>query len=600
MTLSKFFNKDVKEMEQGNLGIRVFGSLDMSKTMQEINRQVRSLEKNNIKPIDIDVKIDGKGISEQIKALSAQLKQLNDVQQKHNNLLKEERTITQNIDGSTTTRIRQMLKTGEIIEKETTRIKQQGEAVRKQIQDYEKLGEVQRKIMKQNAQGQVYQQEMQVKTPDKTYNVKADAKGRVIDVRETENIKQQKAAVESLRISQEKLNTVLHKLRVNGNLNVEQFRKFNGAINNTHNIAEVRKLNGAMMSQERFEANAHKLRLARIQAEINASRIKTSHKGIVDVKGVDDYVAAVKNLTPYSNNLNQQLAVLDKNFSKISQNAKNTSMEVKQAGESFGTMLSKAMVKFPVWMLSATLFYAPIRAMQDMTTRLVEIDTLMVTLQRVMNAPDYRFPQILEESVEMSDRLASKLTDVLSIMGDFARLGKSDLELSVLAESAQVLQNVSDLDAKGAVDTITAAMNNFNIEAKDSIDIIDKLNEVDNNFAISTQDLSDGMRKAASTAHTFGVDINELIGYIAAIGSTTRESGAIIGNGLKTVMSRITTLGPAEDILNSVGVSIKDMGGGVREVSDILSDLAGKWSTLSAEQQQNIGVTVAGRYQLSR
>ncbi|MBD1379228.1 phage tail tape measure protein [Metabacillus arenae] len=127
-----------------------------------------------------------------------------------------------------------------------------------------------------------------------------------------------------------------------------------------------------------------------------------------------------------------------------------------------------------------------------------------------------------------------------------------------------------------------------------------KLNEVDNNFAISTKDLSDGIRKAASTAKTFGVDIDELTGYIAAIGSTTRESGAIVGNGLKTIISRITTMDDAKGALESVNISIKDMSGNVRPVSDILEQLAGKWTSLSDEQRQNLGVTLAGRYQLSR
>ena len=38
----------------------------------------------------------------------------------------------------------------------------------------------------------------------------------------------------------------------------------------------------------------------------------------------------------------------------------------------------------------------------------------------------------------------------------------------------------------------------------------------------------------------------------------------------------------------------------MRDVSDILDDLALQWKDLSAEQQQNIGLQVAGRYQLSR
>lgn len=56
----------------------------------------------------------------------------------------------------------------------------------------------------------------------------------------------------------------------------------------------------------------------------------------------------------------------------------------------------------------------------------------------------------------------------------------------------------------------------------------------------------------------------------------------------------------AESILNSVNISIRDMSGNIRPVSDILEELAGKWMTLSDEQRQNIGVTLAGRYQLSR
>lgn len=47
--------------------------------------------------------------------------------------------------------------------------------------------------------------------------------------------------------------------------------------------------------------------------------------------------------------------------------------------------------------------------------------------------------------------------------------------------------------------------------------------------------------------------------------------------------------------LQSVGVSIKDMAGNVRPVSDILTDLSGKWTKLSNEERQHTAVSVAGR-----
>ena len=60
----------------------------------------------------------------------------------------------------------------------------------------------------------------------------------------------------------------------------------------------------------------------------------------------------------------------------------------------------------------------------------------------------------------------------------------------------------------------------------------------------------------------------------------------------------------SRDILDSVGVAIRSIGESgeaeIRPVTDILSDLALVWNDLSDSQRQNIGVTIAGRNQLSR
>jgi len=137
-------------------------------------------------------------------------------------------------------------------------------------------------------------------------------------------------------------------------------------------------------------------------------------------------------------------------------------------------------------MLASTAFYAPLQALQSMTQRLIEIDSLVTDIARVTDVPDFKLTELLEEAVVTSDELSSKLTDVLSIVSEFSRMGDySNSELIDMASTAQVLQNISDLDAQGAVDTLTSAMLNFNIAASESITIADKLNEVDNNFAIN-------------------------------------------------------------------------------------------------------------------
>lgn len=56
----------------------------------------------------------------------------------------------------------------------------------------------------------------------------------------------------------------------------------------------------------------------------------------------------------------------------------------------------------------------------------------------------------------------------------------------------------------------------------------------------------------------------------------------------------------AIDAMSSVGVSIRDMAGNIRPVSDIMKDLAGKWANLTDEERQHTAVSVAGKFQLTR
>ncbi len=50
----------------------------------------------------------------------------------------------------------------------------------------------------------------------------------------------------------------------------------------------------------------------------------------------------------------------------------------------------------------------------------------------------------------------------------------------------------------------------------------------------------------------------------------------------------------SEGVLKDVGIAMRGINGEVRDVSDILDELAGKWNSLTSEQQQNTAVNLAG------
>ena len=295
--------------------------------------------------------------------------------------------------------------------------------------------------------------------------------------------------------------------------------------------------------------------------------------------------------------------------------AKNaTEQYVKQTGTAivdnenkslgFFSQLGIAMKRVPSWILSMQSFYAVVNGFKKVGKEIMEINAQMIEIQRVAS-DGLNVDSLFNSALAQSKELGVNIHEVLDALGEFTRSYGDFTESQLLAvnNTAVMMANVSDLTLGESVENLIGTMNAFNIEAEDSIRIVDSLNEVDNNYSISTKQLADSLSKAGATAKTFGLTLEEVAGHTTAIGAVTMESGDIIGNSLKTIYSRITTMDESIDILDSLGIAVQEVtenGIEMRGVGDILGDLAGQWDSLSNTQRQNIGVTIAGRNQLSR
>lgn len=299
---------------------------------------------------------------------------------------------------------------------------------------------------------------------------------------------------------------------------------------------------------------------------------------------------------------------------QMSKSATASQMAVKETGKAivdnenkslgFMEQMGIAMKRIPGYILSMQGIFAVVNGFKGISNEIMEINKQMIEIQRVAGT-GINTDNLLSGALAQSKELGNNVHDILDALGEYSRTfdNLSEQQLLTLTKTAVVMSNVSDLNLDESVSSLVGTMNAFNISAEQSLHIVDALNEIDNNYSISTKQLAESLSKTGATAQTFGVSMEEAAGQTTAIGAVTQETGAVIGNALKTIYSRITTMKPSIDILDSVGVSVRKMGKNgleMKPVNDILGELAGKWSSLSAEQQQNIGVTIAGRNQLSR
>lgn len=291
-----------------------------------------------------------------------------------------------------------------------------------------------------------------------------------------------------------------------------------------------------------------------------------------------------------------------------------TQMAVKETGKAivdnenkalgFRQQIEIAMKRIPSYILSMQGIYAVVNGFKNVGNEIMEINKQMIEIQRVAGA-GINTDNLLTGAISQAKELGNNVHDILDALGEYSRTfdGLSEQQLLTVTKTAVVMSNVSDLSLDESVTNLVGTMNAFNISAEESLHIVDALNEMDNNYSISTKQLSASLSRAGATAETFGVTMEELGGNTTAIGAVTQESGEIIGNSLKTIYSRITTMEPSIGVLDDLGISIKEMtenGIETKSVSKILGELAGQWDSLSNTQKQNIGVTIAGRNQLSR
>lgn len=408
----------------------------------------------------------------------------------------------------------------------------------------------------------------------------------------------------------------------------EEVRKFEQAIDSMENGATgdmkrlqstVKEATESMLSDaNRFDSALSKMDSAKFRTAIQEKDISTVKRYAEEIEGasvssvrfterkdkmgrsIDRVAVNMKEVNGAVDSYTYDLNRAEGTLEKVNSSTKTLASENKKLEGGFGSIIGR----ITQYMGAMQLVQKSIQALKKTIQEIMAIDAERIELARVADS-SINLDTMLERSVSLSKELGSSVKEVMQSVATMARTfgDFNEQQLLAITRTATIATNVSDLSMEEATSSIVAGIQAFNIEAEDSIRIINALNEVDNNYAISTHQLAEAMNRAGSTASTFGIEMEELTGDITAIGAVTQESGQRIGTALRTIYSRITTMDESREILEGLGIAIYEMGASgpeIRDVSDVLGDLAGQWRDLTSEQQQNYAVQIAGRSRLTQ
>lgn len=272
--------------------------------------------------------------------------------------------------------------------------------------------------------------------------------------------------------------------------------------------------------------------------------------------------------------------------------------KIQASASQFDKSLEASNARVIAFGASAGLVLGVERAFTSLVKTTVQVEKILTDINVILGTNQAGLKQFGASLFDIARNTGQSFDAVGKAALEFSRQGLNMTETLKRTRDALVLTRLTGLDAKSAVEDITAAINSFNKTVLDSTSLVNKLATVDAAFAVSSADLAEAIKRVGSTAQDAGVGINELIALVTTAQQITSRGGAVIGNAFKTIFTKVTNP-EVLDQLDLLGVKVRDAYGQMLPAIDVLKNFANSFDTLSAAQKSQAERMVGNLYQIN-
>jgi TP901 family phage tail tape measure protein len=275
---------------------------------------------------------------------------------------------------------------------------------------------------------------------------------------------------------------------------------------------------------------------------------------------------------------------------------------VKSKYETLGGAITNNINKVLRWAVAVGLVYGTYRRLQQAVTDMIDLQYSLADIQIITGRTAEELGESLDTVAEAAERTGTTLTDAISgyekalrAAGEYGDESVRIAKANELLGDALVYARLSGLDVTAAIDTLTGAMRQANIEIGESGELLDKWVAVSKEALVNTADLGESFAITAAQALAVGVSIDQLNGLIGTIAKTTTLSSTEIGNLGRRILSTYERP-EALEALEQHGVAIVDLEGNYRNFFDVVQDVYDLFraGAISEKELSQIGAAFGG------
>ena len=271
---------------------------------------------------------------------------------------------------------------------------------------------------------------------------------------------------------------------------------------------------------------------------------------------------------------------------------------MRRAADEFSKSMEAANARILAFGASMAIINGVADAFKGMVRNLVEVEKSLADINVVMGLSAQNLERFSDGLFKVAKETGAAFKIAADAATEYARQGLGVEESLKRTRDALVLTRLTGMDSAEAVKSLTAAMNTYGKQIKDTTQLVSKFAAVDVQFAVSAEDFADAISRTGQAAKSAGVDIDELIGMVTSAQQQTARGGAVIGNALKTIFTktgRTDTLNQLENL----GIAVRDLEGKTVGAKRILTDLANTFDQLSEAQKAQITQTMGGLFHIN-
>lgn len=178
------------------------------------------------------------------------------------------------------------------------------------------------------------------------------------------------------------------------------------------------------------------------------------------------------------------------------------------------------------------------QSMELVYQNVVKIDSALAQLQIVTGASGNQLEIFFDSAAESAKNLGTTVTEMLSSIETFSRLGYGLEDSLTLSSAATIMSNTAAVNVDEATTGITAIIKGYGLQVEDSERVTDVLVEVGRKYAISAGELMEAFQRGGAALYATGTDFEKSAALFAAANASI-QNASTVGTALKAVSARI-------------------------------------------------------------